>query len=223
MTAAPPVPAPAPSRAVTEARVKLMVSFCAAVAAATAFALTLGVRSAPLVGWDVLALVYGVWTWRTVWPMDGALARSHANREDPSRDLTDLVLLGAAIASLIAVGMVLFGVSAAPGWTVYGRAGLAVFSVSLSWLMVHTVYTLRYARLYYSGTPGGIDFNGDNAPDYRDFAYLAFTIGMTFQVSDTNIEDKTIRRTALRQALISYLFGAVLVAMTVNVGASLLK
>jgi uncharacterized membrane protein len=82
---------------------------------------------------------------------------------------------------------------------------------------------LRYARLYYTGADGGISFNEDDPPAYSDFAYLAFTIGMTFQVSDTNIEDKTIRRTALRQALISYLFGAVLVAMTVNVGASLLR
>ena len=223
MPAAPPHPAPAPTRPVTTARTKLLVAFCAAVAAATAFALTLGVRSAPLVGWDVLALVYGIWTWRTVWPLDGSLARDYANREDPSRDLTDLVLLGAAVASLVAVGMVLFGASAASGWEVYGRAGLAVFSVSLSWLMVHTVHTLRYARLYYSGTPGGIDFNGDNAPDYRDFAYLSFTIGMTFQVSDTAIKSKQIRRAVLRHAWLSFPLLTVIVAATVNLVAGLAK
>jgi uncharacterized membrane protein len=92
-----------------------------------------------------------------------------------------------------------------------------------SWLTVHTIFALRYARLYYSGTVGGISFNQRREPTYPDFAYVAATIGMTFQVSDTDLEDAAIRRTALRHALLSYLFGAVLLAMTVNVGASLLK
>ncbi len=223
MPAAPPGPAPASSRAGTTARMKLLVAFCAAVAAAVAFALTAGVRSAPLVGWDVLALVWETWTWRTVWPLDAPEARADANREDPGRDLTDLVLLGAAIASLIAVGMVLFGASQSSGWVVYGRAALAVFSVSLSWLMVHTVYTVRYARLYYTGTPGGIDFNDDEPPDYRDFAYLAFTIGMTFQVSDTDIQAKQIRRAVLRHAWLSFPLLAVILAATVNLVSGLAK
>jgi uncharacterized membrane protein len=92
--------------------------------------------------------------------------------------------------------------------------------VILSWATVHTVFTLRYARLYYAAG-GGIDFNGDRAPTYTDFAYLAFTIGMTYQVSDTSIASKAIRRTALRHAYMSYLFGTVVVAMTINVVAGL--
>jgi uncharacterized membrane protein len=117
----------------------------------------------------------------------------------------------------------LFDAGLARGWEVYGRAALAVFSVFESWLMVHTVYTLRYARLYYSGTPGGIDFNGDNAPDYRDFAYLAFTIGMTFQVSDTAIQSKEIRRAVLRHAWLSFPLLAVIIASTVNLVSGLAK
>ena len=82
---------------------------------------------------------------------------------------------------------------------------------SLSWAAVHTVFTLRYAQLFYrgGGNGSGIDFNEDDPPDYRDFAYLALTIGMTFQVSDTDLGSKAIRRTALRHALISWIFGAV--------------
>ena len=200
-----------------------MVAFGAAVAGGLAAGMTGAARAAPLIGWDVLALVYGSWTWVTVWPLDGSVAMADANREDPGRQLTDLVLIGAAIASLVAVGLVLFGASQARGWVVYGRAGLAVVSVFLSWLIVHTVYTLRYARLYYSGTPGGIDFNGDNAPDYRDFAYLAFTIGMTFQVSDTAITSKEIRRAVLGHAWLSFPLLAVIIASMVNLVSGLAK
>jgi uncharacterized membrane protein len=86
---------------------------------------------------------------------------------------------------------------------------------------VHTVHVLRYARLYYSEPEGGVDFGGE-APDYTDFAYLALTIGMTYQVSDTTLTAKRVRRVALRHALLSYLYGAVIVAIMVNTVAGLL-
>jgi hypothetical protein len=86
-----------------------------------------------------------------------------------------------------------------------------------------TVFTLRYARLYYSGQVGGIDFNETDEPDYRDFAYLSFTIGMTFQVSDTNIQSKQIRRTALRHAWLAFPLGVVIIATTINLVAGLAK
>jgi hypothetical protein len=98
---------------------------------------------------------------------------------------------------------------------------LAVGSVALAWSAVHTVYALRYARLYYTPPDGGIDFKGE-APDYLDFAYLALTIGMTFQVSDTYLVGSRVRRQALRHALTSYLFGTVIVAIAVSSIASLL-
>ncbi len=96
-------------------------------------------------------------------------------------------------------------------------------SIVLSWAMVHTVFTTRYARLYYTGGDGGVDFNEDDPPRFSDFAYLSFTIGMTFQVSDTNLTSKDVRATALRHALLSYLFGAVILAATVNLLAGLAK
>ena len=93
-------------------------------------------------------------------------------------------------------------------------------AVVLGWFVIHTLFTLRYARLYHS-TGGGVDFNQDEPPRYVDFAYVAFTIGMTFQVSDTDLKSTAIRATALRQALVSYLFGAVVLATTVNFIVSL--
>ena len=87
---------------------------------------------------------------------------------------------------------------------------------------IHAVFTLRYARLYYAEA-GGVDFNEASDPDYRDFLYLALTLGMTYQVSDTDITSKAIRRTATRHGLLSYVFGTVIVAMTINVVAGLVR
>jgi uncharacterized membrane protein len=114
------------------------------------------------------------------------------------------------------VGVVLLGAGGASGNLKYIDAGLALFWVFVSWTLVHTVFTLKYARLYYSGTPGGIDFNDSGPPDYAGFAYLSFTIGMTFQVSDTSIGSRKIRRTALRHAWLSFPLGAVIIATSIN-------
>jgi uncharacterized membrane protein len=199
------------------------VSFAVAIVVGSAVAAAGAGRAAPLIGWDILAVIYCGWVWSTIWKLDPESTASHASREEPSRDLADLVLLGAAIASLIAVGLVLFRAGGARGSLKYIEAGLALVSVFVSWTLVHTVFTLKYARLYYTGTPGGIDFNDAGPPDYPDFAYLAFTIGMTFQVSDTNIGTKQIRRTALRHAWLSFPLGAVIIATAINLVSGLAK
>ena len=93
----------------------------------------------------------------------------------------------------------------------------------LSWIVVNTLFTLRYADLHYH-TPPGIDFgDNDEPPNFRDFVYVAFTIGMTYQVSDTTLRRSRIRRTALMHALLSYLFGVVIVAATISLIADLLR
>jgi uncharacterized membrane protein len=99
---------------------------------------------------------------------------------------------------------------------------LAVVSVAVSWLAVNSVFTLRYAHLYYL-EGGGLDFHGEAAPAYADFAYVAFTIGMTFQVSDTEVTSPRIRKTVLRHALLAYVFGIAVIALTINVVAGLLR
>jgi uncharacterized membrane protein len=213
----------AAARSVTSARTKLLASLGAAVAGGAVAALAGAGRAAPLIGWDILALVYTAWAWSSVWRLNPESSEVEARREDPSRDVADLVMLGAAIASLIAVGVVLFGAGGAGGRAEYLDAGLALASVFVSWTLVHTVFTLKYARLYYSGVPGGIDFNDNGAPDYRDFAYLAFTIGMTFQVSDTNIQSRQIRHTVLRHAWMSFPLVSVIIATSINLVSGLAK
>lgn len=176
-----------------------------------------------LAGWDVAALVYVAWTWATIWHRDPAATASLALREDPGRAVTDALLLVASMASVLAVALVISAGSAGRPGERDLRAALAVASVGLSWTVVQTVFTSHYARLYYSHPAGGVDFNQDTPPRFTDFAYLAFTVGMTFQVSDTDLKTSALRAAALRHALLSYLLGAVILATTINLVAGLLR
>jgi uncharacterized membrane protein len=176
---------------------------------------------AALFGADLFALVFVAWVALTVSRMDAAQTERHARAEDDSRTAAEGILLGAGAASLVAVAFTLgqAGRDHAPGRGLL--TALALGSVALAWLSVHTVFILRYARLYYTPPKGGVDFH-DEEPDYRDFAYLGLTIGMTFQVSDTDLTGKRVRRTALHHALLSYVFGTGIVAVTVSSVAALL-
>ena len=178
-------------------------------------------KYAPPIGWDVAAATLVLWVWLTIWPMSSEATAAHATREDPTRPVSDAILLGASVVSLVAVGFFLVQASAAKGATQDMLAAVGVGTVTLSWVVVHTVFTLRYARLFHAGHDGGIDFNQPMPPRYSDFAYLAFTVGMAFQVSDTDLKTPAIRATALRHALISYVFGAVIIATTINLIAGL--
>jgi uncharacterized membrane protein len=175
-----------------------------------------------LAGWSTAGLVFVVWAVTALWSLDGEQTAQVSTREDNSRPLADLLLLSAATGSLAAIGLGLVKAGASKGAAQALITALAVLTVATSWAVVHTVFALRYARLYYTAG-GGVDFNDDDDPDYRDFAYLALTLGMTFQVSDTDLTTKTIRRTATRHALLSYLFGAVILGVVINVVASLLN
>jgi uncharacterized membrane protein len=206
------------------ARRRVAVSIVPGVLAGVVVGLTAReVPTAVLAGWDVAALVFLVWTWRAVWHLDQRDSAQHAEREDPTTGLADGVLLIASIVSLGAVGVVLVTGEGGTGGPMVATLALAVSSVVVSWAVVHTVYALKYARLYYAGEDGGINFHGDHPATYKDFAYLAFTVGMTFQVSDTEINARVIRATVLRHALLAYLFGAVILAATINLLAGLSK
>jgi uncharacterized membrane protein len=174
--------------------------------------------------WCAAAIVFVGRVWLTVGRIGADATADHvkAKAEDVSRGTADVLLLGASLASLGAVGYTLTEAGRYSATTQGLMIGLAILSVALGWATVHTVYTLRYADLYFDGVAGGIDFNGDK-PDYLDFAYFGFTVGMTWQVSDTAVQKKVIRRTVLRHALLAYLFGTVIVAVTINLVFSLLN
>lgn len=205
------------------AKEKVAVAIVAGLACGAIAAWFSGWQVALLVAWDLAAIIFGMWTWFTIWPLDGDLTAKHAVREDPSRGAADITMLLASVISLAAIGLMLFESANLHGAGQYLGIGFSVLSVVVSWFTVHTLFTLHYAEQYYTTPHGGIDFGQTVAPTYHDFAYLAFTIGMTFQVSDTNLETAAIRRIALRHALLSYMFGTVIVASTINLIISLGK
>ena len=176
-----------------------------------------------LLGWDVAVVTYLAWTWSAIQGLDPKVTAELAKREDPSTPVADLVVIGAGTAMLAAVGFALVKAGEATGGMKAYLVTLGLVSVVLSWMVVHTVFALKYARAYYSEPAGGIEFNEDEPPNYIDFGYYAFTIGMTFQVADTNITTRAVRRTTLHHALLSYLFGTVLLGLVINVVATLLK
>jgi uncharacterized membrane protein len=180
-------------------------------------------QAAILIGWDAASVCYLAWTWKIVGGLDAAETRRHANIEDASRRTAEVIVLSAGVALLAAVALVLIKAGQSHGGTKAYLITIGIVSVMLSWSTIHTVFMLRYARTHYQSPHGAVDFNEEEPPRYLDFAYLAFTIGMTFQVSDTNLTTKPIRRIALSQALLSYLFGAVIVAIAINIVASLLS
>jgi uncharacterized membrane protein len=174
-------------------------------------------------GWGAAALLTVVSTWLRIGPMNADETAGHARAEDYSRGMADVIVLSASVASLVSVGFALVQARHHTGTGKGLLIALAVAVVAVSWLAVHLVFTVRYGDLYYADPDGGIDFNQQERPDYRDFVYFGLTIGMTFQVSDTTITSKAVRRQATRHALLSYLFGAVIVALAINAVASLLQ
>ena len=136
----------------------------------------------------------------------------------------------AACASLLALGYLLGTVKDLSKGRVTEHIALAVGTVLCSWALVHTVFTLRYAHLYYLGSTekadgdpcGGLDFPAEKTPDYMDFTYFSFVIGMTFQVSDVQITSRRIRRLALVHGLVSFAFNTVILALSINIISGLL-
>ena len=172
-----------------------------------------------LIGWDALALTYTVWTWTVIWPFDAMQTASHAEFEEPGREAVFVLVLSGALASLVGVAVLL--ANARPDHLASVAPAVAVASVAISWVAVHTLFALTYARIYFAEKPvGGVDFNSDQPPRYSDFGYVAYTVGMSFAISDTNLTSSRMRATALKHALLSYVFGSVIVASVVNLIAS---
>jgi uncharacterized membrane protein len=189
-------------------------------------AIVAGVLGAPwqltvLAGWNSAAVVYLVWVWATVARFNPHQTHALSTREDNSWHVTGVVLLTAASSSLVGVVFGLHEANQSNGSDRFWLTAAVLGAVVSSWCVVHTVYTLRYAHLFYNGTPGGVTFCGEDEPDYLDFAYLSFTLGMTFQVSDNNFTTRQFRRAALMHCLLSYVFGTVIIATSINVVAGL--
>ena len=177
-------------------------------------------------GWNATALIFLLTTWSIIIRADSSRAPQLAAREDQTEGSARVLLIGASVASLLGAGYALHLAGQKSGAPRMLLIGAAVLTVVLSWAVINTVYTLRYADQHFRSKPGGIAFGTEDGlqhPGYRDFAYVAFTIGMCYQVSDTTLRDPQIRRTVLAHAILSYVFGVVIVAGSVNLISGLFR
>uniref|UniRef100_UPI003D8F9894 DUF1345 domain-containing protein n=1 Tax=Gordonia sp. B7-2 TaxID=3420932 RepID=UPI003D8F9894 len=163
--------------------------------------------------------IFVVLGWSVLWPMDAEQTRRMASREDFRPLIDELVVAVAAVSAVAGIVALLVEGGTHADWL---PAALAFLGVLMAWASLHLMYATRYAHSYYGdSTPGGIDFNSDDPPAFRDFFYFSYNLGMTYQVSDTSVSDGQIRATALRHCLISYVFGAVILATTINLIAGI--
>jgi uncharacterized membrane protein len=179
-------------------------------------------RLLPLVSWTVTVALLLTRVWWISWPQNSEGTKRLAEQESTTRS-TDMWLLAAAVGSLAVVVVALVQSSSQHSATAVASVLLSVLSVAVSWALVNTVYAFKYARLYYLDEPdtGGIDFKQADPPTYSDFAYMAFTVGMSFAVSETEPTATHIRRVAFGHSLLSYAFGTGVLAVAINLVTNL--
>jgi uncharacterized membrane protein len=201
---------------------RALISLSVGLAAGVVVALLATPRLLPLVSWTVTVAILLAWVWRMSWPQDSDGTKRLAEQESATRS-SDVWLIAAAIVSLALVAEALVQSSSHKSPTAVASVLLSVLSVILSWALVNTVYAFKYARLYYLDEPddGGIDFKQKDPPAYSDFAYMAFTVGMSFAVSETEPTSTRIRRVGLGHALLAYMFGTGTMAVAINLVTNL--
>ncbi len=175
--------------------------------------------------WDGFAVVALVLTWITILTLRPTEIRSLAEREDPSRLASLVLVVIGAVAALLAVLVLLQESMQMTGADRTGAIVLALSAVVMAWMLIHTVFTLRYAHQYYDSPAGTrpLDFPGmDDSPDYLDFAYFAFVIGMTAQTADVGVRGQAIRRTVLLHGLVAFGFNTAVVALSIGILTTLL-
>jgi uncharacterized membrane protein len=171
---------------------------------------------APMAGWIVAAGSAVTWVWLIAWPQGHEVTEQLAEEEGASRS-TDAAVLLAAVASLGAIVVAIVRSGDTGDAVGVAVVILSVVAAVTSWALVNTVFALKYARLYYFDIDdGGIDFGQEQPPAYSDFAYLAFTVGMTFSTPEAGPTHSLVRRAVLGHSLLSYGFGTVVLAVAVN-------
>ena len=182
-----------------------------------------------MIAWSVFALSYIITSWIVFFGQNPAQIRELSKQEDGSRLFVFSLIIITAFASLFAVLLLMLSQNGKDTpQSVF--IPVAVSAMLFSWIMVHTIFGFHYAHLYYGDDTNdstkhaeGLEFPGEKKPDYMDFAYFSFVIGMTFQVSDTAVTSKSIRRLVLLHGLLSFGLNTFVVALTINLIADLLK
>jgi uncharacterized membrane protein len=197
---------------------RLLALALSAMAAIVGFAIAPGAMQGPVrlvAAWDAGAVTLLLLIWRNIVRADPLRTREWAAVEDPGRVVVFVIdLLGSGTslaAAVLLIGHAEIATGSAALW-------FAIAAVASAWTLMHTGFTARYAHLYYrdDGHVGGLDFPGHNAPDYLDFAYFAFVIGMTFQTADVSITNRQIRRFALLHGILAFAYNTLILALAVN-------
>lgn len=184
-----------------------------------------GELTCAMIGWDAFSFSMIILSWITFSITKSKEIRSQVKKQDPKRAVVFVLIVIATFASILAV--ILMIVVKQQGHQSSWRTPVAIAGMILSWFLTHTIYALRYAHIYYGNDPanpsnhaGGLKFPNDNKPEYSDFAYFAFVLGMTFQVSDVDITSKPIRQLAMWHGMLSFAYNTVIIAITINVTMS---
>ncbi|AKK02386.1 DUF1345 domain-containing protein [Corynebacterium epidermidicanis] len=156
--------------------------------------------------------------WAATWPLDARGTQRHVSQEDYSPLIDELVVLATVAASVVCIVVLQLGKQQLP----LLDSGLTILAVSLSWACVHFMYAVRYAHAYYQ-RDGGIDFNSPESPQFSDFLYFSYNLGMTYQVSDTSVSSPQLRAIILRHCLLAYGFGVFILATAVNLTVGLIS
>ncbi|SCW74484.1 Uncharacterized membrane protein [Rhizobium mongolense subsp. loessense] len=178
-----------------------------------------------LVGWNVTAIVFTCVSWRRMLRATVADIRKRAEDLDFSDTFVLFLSIAAALASIAGIGLELHSVKEAPPDVAFARACAAVVTILVSWVFLHTLFTIHYAHRFYRGPDKGeglIFPDRIEEPVYWDFLYFSFTIGVAAQTADVAVSTMTMRKIALLHAVLSFLFNTTILALAINVGASLL-
>ncbi|GIF13567.1 DUF1345 domain-containing protein [Actinoplanes teichomyceticus] len=199
---------------------RVSLSLAAGIAAA-AVAVVLGAPElSALLGWIVAAALILVWVWRISWPQGPQGTERLAQAESRSRSTDSAVLIASGV-SLAVVAEALIRSSGGQDTIAVATVIASVVAVILSWALVNTVFAFKYARMYHHDSGGGIDFKHQAPPRYSDFAYMAFTVGMAFGVTETEPTLSPVRRVVLGHALLAYAFGTGILAVAINLVTNL--
>jgi len=210
------------------AKVRLAATLTVAVIAYFAQPETISWSTRLVASWDVGTLVYLGLAWTIIARADAQSTRGHALAQDTSGYIIFLFVLGAACASVVAIGFVVAKIHDLAFWSKAWHLALTIAALISSWVLIQTVFAFHYARRYYLDelqqpqSSGGLAFPGGADPDYMDFAYYSFVVGMTSQVSDVQVTSPVMRRMTLVHGVLAFIFNIAVLALSINTIASAL-
>lgn len=202
---------------------RLAISVVAGVAAFLVASAFVAFKTRTLIAWDIGASIYLGLAWAVIAKADAAMTRARMRTQDQGAFVIFLTVVTSACASFVAIALVIADVKDAPMLQRTSHLGLAVLALALSWLLIQTLFGFHYAHRYYTHTrdpdcePKGLAFPGGRDPDFLDFAYFSFVVGMTSQTSDVAVTERHMRRLTLIHGFLSFVFNIAILAMAINI------